>query len=149
MTVCEDGSFLSQNGYRYSALILPPMEYTPAMANLLSDLAAVGNVIRVGDDATAIADLPDLLTRRALTVKEPTHGILRLVRDTENGRACLLVNTGETESTAAYTIEGMEDPVLYDPFHDTEIPCDFVPDGDSFAFTVTLPAMRAYIIKEA
>jgi hypothetical protein len=148
MTVCEDGTLLSPNGYRYASLILPPMEYTPAMANLLSDTAAWGNVIRVGEDSTPISEIPDLLTRRALTADKATHGVLRLVRDTNNGRACLLVNTNEEATTATFTIAGMTAPVLYDPFADAEIPCEFTADGDEFGFTVTLGALQSLIVKE-
>ena len=151
MTVCEDGTLLSPGGSRYSALILPPMEYTPAMASLLSDTAAWGNVIRVGENSATvsdIADIPDLLTRRALTAEKPTHGLLRLVRDTEGGRACLLVNTNEEATTATFTICGMTAPSLYDPFADTEIPCEFTADGDEFGFTVTLGALQSLIVKE-
>ncbi len=149
MTVCEDGTLLAPNGYRYSTLILPPMEYTPAMANLLSDTAAWGNVIRVGDDSAAIADIPDLLTRRALTSDKATHGVLRLVRDTEKGRACLLVNTNEEAVTVNFAVSGMTSPVLYDPFADAEVACVFTPDGDEFDFTVELGALQSLIIKEA
>ena len=151
MTVCEDGTLLSPNGYRYSALILPPMEYTPAMASLLSDTAAWGNVIRVGENSATVSDItdiPDLLTRRALTAEKPTHGLLRLVRDTEGGRACLLVNTNEEATTATFTIAGMTAPTLYDPFADAEIPCTFTPDGDDFTFTVELAALQSLIVKE-
>ena len=148
MTVEEDGTLLSPSGYRYASLILPPMEYTPAMANLLSDTAARGNVIRVDGDTTAVADLPDRLTRRALTSEKPTHGILRLVRDTESGRACLLVNTNEEAVTATFTITGMTSPALYDPFTDEVIPCAFTPDGDEFRFTVKLGALQSLIVKE-
>jgi hypothetical protein len=124
------------------------MEYTPAMANLLSDTAAWGNVIRVGEDSTAIGDIPDRLTRRALTADKATHGILRLVRDTANGRACLLVNTNEEAVTAPFTVAGMTAPVLYDPFADAEVDCTFTPDGDEFSFTVTLGALQSLIVKE-
>ena len=148
MTVCEDGTLLSPNGYRYASLILPPMEYTPTMANLLSDTAAWGNVIRVGEDSTPISEISDLLTRRALTADKATHGVLRLVRDTNNGRACLLVNTNEEATTATFTIAGMTAPVLYDPFADEVIPCDFTADGDEFGFTVTLGALQSLIVKE-
>ena len=148
MTVCEDGTLLSPHGDRYAALILPPMEYTPAMANLLSDTAAWGNVIRVGEDSTAIGDIPDRLTRRALTADKATHGVLRLVRDTEKGRACLLVNTNEEPTTVSFTIAGMTAPVLYDPFADAEVDCTFTPDGDEFSFTVTLGALKSLIVKE-
>ncbi len=148
MTVCEDGTLLAPNGYRYSTLILPPMEYTPAMANLLSDTAAWGNVIRVGEDSTAISEIPDRLTRRALTAEGATHGVLRLVRETEKGRACLLVNTNEEAVTARFTVAGMTAPVLYDPFADAEVACVFTPDGDEFGFTVTLGALQSLIVKE-
>ena len=151
MTVCEDGTLLSPHGDRYAALILPPMEYTPAMANLLSDTAAWGNVIRVGEGSATVSDvtdIPDLLTRRALTAEEATHGVLRLVRDTSNGRACLLVNTNEESVTASFTIAGMTAPVLYDPFADAEVPCEFTADGDEFGFTVTLGALQSLIVKE-
>ena len=149
MTVCEDGTLLAPNGYRYSTLILPPMEYTPAMANLLSDTAAWGNVIRVGQDSTATSEIPDLLTRRALNADKATHGVLRLIRDTEGGRACLLVNTNEEAVTVSFTITGMKAPVLYDPFADAEIPCVFVADGDEFGFTVELGALQSLIVREA
>ncbi len=148
MTVETDGTLLAPNGYRYSTLILPPMEYTPAMANLLSDTAAWGNVIRIGEDATAIDEIPDSLTRRALTAEKATHGVLRLVRDTEKGRACLLVNTNEVAITARFAVAGMTAPVLYDPFADAEIPCAFTADGDEFGFTVELGALQSLIIKE-
>ena len=148
MTVETDGALLSPSGYRYASLILPPMEYTPAMANLLSDTAARGNVIRVDGETTTVADLPDCLTRRALTADGPTHGVLRLVRDTESGRACLLVNTNEETVTVSFSITGMTSPALYDPFADEVIPCAFTPDGDEFRFTVELAALQSVIVKE-
>lgn len=151
MTVCDDGTLLSPHGDRYAALILPPMEYTPAMANLLSDTAAWGNVIRVGENSATVSDvtdIPDLLTRRALTAETATHGVLRLVRDTESGRACLLVNTNEESVTVSFTIAGMKAPVLYDPFADEVLPCAFTPDGDELSFTVTLGALQSLIVKE-
>ena len=148
MTVCEDGTLLAPNGDRYAALILPPMEYTPAMANLLSDTAAWGNVIRVGEDATATSEIPDLLTRRILTADKATHGVLRLVRDTEGGRACLLVNTNEEAVAVSFAIAGMKAPVLYDPFADAEIPCIFTSDGDDFTFTVEMAVLQSVIVKE-
>ena len=148
MTVCEDGSLLSPNGDRYAALILPPMEYTPAMANLLSDTAAWGNVIRVGENSVSTEEIPDRLTRRALTAEGATPGVLRLVRETEGGRACLLVNTNEAAVTVSYTVSGMTHPVLYDPFEDAEIDCAFSPDGDEHAFTLTLGALQSLIIRE-
>lgn len=151
MTIETDGTLLSPNGYRYSALILPPMEYTPAMANLLSDTAAWGNVIQITPDTdvrAAIEEIPDHLTRRALTAETATHGVLRLVRDTKSGRACLLVNTNEESVTVSFTIAGMKSPVLYDPFADEVLPCAFTPDGDEFGFTVTLGALQSLIVKE-
>ena len=151
MTVCEDGTLLSPHGDRYAALILPPMEYTTAMANLLSDTAAWGNVIQITPDTdvrAAIEEIPDRLTRRALTAEGATHGVLRLVRDTEKGRACLLVNTNEEPTTVSFTIAGMQSPVLYDPFADGEVDCTFTPDGDEFGFTVTLGALQSLIVKE-
>ena len=151
MTVCEDGTLLSPHGDRYAALILPPMEYTPAMANLLSDTAAWGNVIQITPDTdvrAAIEEVPDRLTRRALTADKATHGVLRLVRDTGKGRACLLVNTNEEPTTVSFTIAGMQSPVLYDPFADAEVDCMFTPDGDEFGFTVTLGALKSLIVKE-
>ncbi len=151
MTVCEDGTLLSPHGDRYAALILPPMEYTTAMANLLSDTAAWGNVIQITPDTdvrAAIEEIPDRLTRRALTAEGATHGVIRLVRDTEKGRACLLVNTNEKPTTVSFTIAGMQSPVLYDPFADAEVDCTFTPDGDEFGFTVTLGALQSLIVKE-
>lgn len=143
-----DGSLTSTAGDRYFALILPPMDYTADMANRLSDTADIGNVIRVGEGATAIADLPDRLPRRALTAEGATPGVLRLVRDTENGRACMLVNTNDEAVTATFTVSGMTAPVLYDPMEDCEIPCVFAADGDEFRFTVELGALQTRIVRE-
>ena len=72
----------------------------------------------------------------------------KLIRDTDHGRACLLVNTGEEATTVTFTIAGMTAPVLYDPFADAEIPCEFTADGDEFGFTVTLGALQSLIVKE-
>ena len=148
MTLCEDGSLLSPAGDRYTTLILPPMDYTPAMANLLSDTAAWGNVIRVGEDATPMEEIPDRLTRRALTAETATPGVLRLLRDTPQGRALMLVNTNETAVTLSYTVSGMTRPVLYDPFADETLPCGFTPDGDEHAFTVELAPLQTLIVRE-
>ena len=86
--------------------------------------------------------------RRALTAEGATHGVIRLVRDTEKGRACLLVNTNEEPTAVSFTIAGMQSPVLYDPFADAEVDCTFTPDGDEFGFTVTLGALQSLIVKE-
>jgi hypothetical protein len=149
MTVCEDGTFFSPHGDRYHALLLPPMEYTPAMTQLLSDIRQRGKVICVGEDGIPLADLPRHLPCRALTAKQPTHGVLRLIRETEHGRACLLVNTNEEPVRVTFTLAGITTPVLYDPFADVEIPCAFTVDENGATFTVSLDAMQSLIVKEA
>lgn len=55
---------------------------------------------------------------------------------------------GGTYSRDTFTIAGMTAPVLYDPFADAEIPCEFTADGDEFGFTVTLGALQSLIVKE-
>ena len=106
------------------------------------------------DQAFAVLDTPDALEAWLRAAGEYAHPMAVCITDSEitlagrDGRACLLVNTNEESVTASFTICGMKAPVLYDPFADEVVPCTFTPDGDELGFTVTLPALRAYIVKE-
>ena len=146
-------------GETYSALILPPMDETPEMKQIFENLGDTVKVIRYRDVVEADEeelweplkwhfdkDEPDFCPIRA---KRATHGLLRLAKDTKDGLACLLVNTNEEAVEAPFTVFGMKEPVLYDPFEDEIVPCTFTPDGDGHTFTLTIPALRARIVKEA
>ncbi len=159
MTATEDG-LLSPAGDRYTTLILPPMEYTPAMAASLSVLAEHINTLAVTADSPTTAEdgcitpasLPDYLPRRAVTTNHPTPGLLHLVRDTEDGRACLLCNTNDHPVTTTLTVGGMVSPVLYDPMEDRILPCPTSAGTDMpdpHALTVTLPPLATYIVRES
>ncbi len=151
MTVTENG-LLSPTGDRYTTLILPPMEYTQAMSTLLSSLAEHINILAVTAESAAKegcitpATLTDYLSRRAVTVDAPIHGLLRLVRDTVAGRACMLCNTNDKTVTVTLALDGLSAPVLYDPMEDTLLPCPA--DADRDTVTVTLPALTTYILRE-
>lgn len=152
------GRLMAANGETYSALLLPPMDHTPEMNHVFKDLCkdvrilSYRNVVEADEEELweplkwhFDGDDPDFCPIRA---KRATPGLLRLVRDTDHGLACLLVNTNEHAVSAPFTVFGMKNPVLYDPFEDAEIPCVFTPDGDGHTFTLTLPPLRAYIVKE-
>ncbi len=148
----EGGGLVSPAGEMYTALILPPMEYTPAMSQSLSAIAEHINVLALTAPAAATdgclvaADLPDCLPRRAVRVASPTHGLLRLVRDTDRGRACLLCNTNETSVTVTLSVAGIGTPVLYDPMTDGVLPLSVDADG---VFTLTLPPLGTRVVREA
>ncbi len=150
LTPTENG-LISPMGDRYTTLILPPMEYTSELVGTLNPIADAAEIILLSAESTAaedtdtVANLPERLTERALYAVTPTAGLLRLVRDTAAGRACLLCNTNEHEVTVTLTLAGMESPVLYDPMSDTLLPCD----ASGEALTVTLPALASYIVREA
>ncbi len=149
-TPTENG-LRSLNGEEYTTLILPPMEYTPAMSRHLATLAEHINILAVTAPSVATegcitpSDLPDYLPRRAVTAEAPTHGLLRLVRDTAQGRACLLCNTNDRAVTTTLTVTGMVAPTLYDPMTDEWLPCHLTEDG---AITVTLPPLATRIVRE-
>lgn len=147
------------NGETYSALILPPMDETPEMKHHFDDLNDKTAILRYRDVAEADSEAlreplkchfdknaPDFCAIRA---KNRTHGLLRLTRDTQRGLACLLVNTNDTPVEAAFTIYGMKNPELYDPFEDTVVPCEFVKTEKGHDVTVKLTALQSLIIKEA
>ena len=146
-------------GEVYSALILPPMDETPEMKQVFENLGDTVKVIRYRDVVEADEeelweplkwhfdkDEPDFCPIRA---KRATHGLLRLAKDTKNGLACLLVNTNEAAVEAAFTVYGMKEPVLYDPFEDALVPCEFVKTDKGHEVTVRLGALQSLIIKEA
>ncbi len=139
-TPTESG-LCSPVGECYTTLVLPPMEYTPAMSAMLDKVAAHIRVISV--QAGKTDTLPEAIWQPAVTVTAPTHGLLRLVRDTEYGRACLLCNTNDFAVTVTLTVAGLEMPQLYDPMTDGYPPCT-VADK---AVTVTLPPLATYILR--
>ncbi len=146
----EDG-LISPIGHRYTTLVLPPMEYTSETMNVLDAVADAVTILVVNadtplaDPAGTAATLPSQIDARAVTAEAPTPGLLRLVRDTEHGRACLLCNTNDYAVTTTLTVEGMAAPVLYDPMTDAPLPCRVSDDG---SVTVTLPALATYILRE-
>lgn len=139
----EDGVLVSASGERYAALILPEMEITPAMAQRFERLTANGVTILTHD-----APLADALADRPLVTSTPVAGLVRLVRDTDHGRACLLVNTTEQPLAFSATIRGMATPTFYDPMTDTTLPCEFTEVDGGHAFSVTLAPMQSLIVRE-
>ncbi len=139
----EGRTLVSDSGERYAALILPEMEITPAMAQRFERLAAEGVTILTHD-----APWSDALADRPLVTSTPTAGLVRLVRDTDHGRACLLVNATEEPLTFSATIRGIAAPVLYDPMTDATLPCEFAAADGGHAFTLTLDALQSVIIRE-
>ncbi len=134
----------------YPLLILPPME-TPAQTAAVLEKIADKHILRfsasnIGTAAEAVcAKLPN----RALTAESVNPALLRLVRDTPQGRACLLVNTAEETVTAAFTLRGMSSPVLYDPMNDKNRTAEFTAADGGHRFTVTLEPLESLIVREA
>lgn len=162
MTVDAKGRLKGRNGETYAALVLPPMAYTPDMCTLLTRLKAQGVSIVAYTPGGALCpdfavcygkaeDIPHsaALADRALMGKGAAHGVLRLMRDTQNGRACLLVNTNDSTVTAAFTVCGMTQPMLYDPMNDCALPCTFTQTAQGHEFTVELEVLQSLIVKEA
>ncbi len=154
-TVTEDG-IRTPAGDVYPLLILPPMEATAETNASLSGVPETG-LLRVSAVEAAGAVTLDgfaeaieaKLTDRALVAKGVNPAILRLVRDTDQGRACLLVNTAEEAVTATFTLRGMASPVLYDPMTDDNRAAAFAAVAGGHRFTVTLGAMESLIVREA
>ena len=139
----ENGSLVSASGERYAALILPEMEITPAMAKQFAELTARGVAVLKQDSPVA-----ELLSERPLITHTPVAGVLRLVRDTDHGRACLLTNTTDAPVQMSATIRGMTAPVLYDPMEDTALPCEFTATDGGHTFTVTLNPLQSVVVWE-
>ncbi len=151
-SIASDGTLVSPTGHRYAALILPPMDYTHRLADTLSALAERANVLAVSlpqnggepiPGCITPATLPDYLPVRALVTDAPTHGLLRLVRDTASGRVCLLCNTEAHSVTTTLTVAGLIPTTCYDPLENTTTP--LTPDADG-AVTLTLPALASVIL---
>ncbi len=141
----EDGRLVSDAGESYAALILPEMEITPAMAQRFDRLKMQGVTILSHD-----APMADVLASRPLVTHTPVPGVLRLVRDTDHGRTCLLVNTTDAPVQITATIRGMTAPVLYDPMEDATLPCEFATaeaDG-GYRFTLTLAPLQSLVVQE-
>lgn len=155
----SDGKHLiGANGETYSALILPPMDETVEMKHIFDDLSDKITVLRYRDVAEADeeelweplkwhfdGDDPDFCAIRAKTA---THGLLRLAKETKDGLACLLVNTNEETVEASFTVYGMKEPVLYDPFEDTLVPCEFVKTDKGHDVNVKLNGLQSLIIRD-
>jgi len=139
----ESGHLVSSSGERYAALILPEMEITPVMAQRFDRLKMQGVTILSHD-----APLSDALAARPLVTSTPTAGLVRLVRDTDHGRTCLLVNTSEQPLALSAAVRGMTAPMLYDPMEDTTLPCDFVAVDGGHRFALTLAPLQSVIVQE-
>ncbi len=145
-----EGGLISPTGERYTTLILPPMEYSPAILRGLGRLGEAVDIHLLHAESEARpgvitpASLPDHITEPAVTALHPTPGLLRLLRDTERGRALMLCNTNRHEVTTTLMITGMASPVLYAPMTDEVLPCD----ASEGAVTVTVPGLGTYILRE-
>ncbi len=159
----EDGRLLDYNGHRCELLLFPPMEYTDDLIGTIRDMEHSTPILELFEVAKAETVLggysPETLanalstyfSHRAVIAEKPTHGLLRLLRDTDRGRALLLCNTGEHEVTTTLTVKGMTAPVLYDPMTDSTLPCApsaIKPAENAATVTVTLPALATYILRE-
>ncbi len=142
----QKGGLISPMGDLYTTLILPPMERTPAMDKALADLSEKIRIMNlpIGEQSTLPAHVKD----PAVTAEHPTHGLLRLLRDTDRGRALLLCNTNDFAVTTTLTVKGMTAPVLYDPMGDVILPCPLTAGNHAATVTVTLPALTTYILRE-
>ncbi len=153
--VTEEG-IRTPAGDVYPLVVLPPMEATAITDTSLSGVPEA-SLLRVSAvEAEGAVTLDGLaaaveagLAGRALVAEGENPSILRLVRDTEAGRACLLVNTAEEAVTATFTVRGMVAPVLYDPMNDENRAMAFESVAGGHRFTVTLKAMESLIVREA
>ena len=139
----ENGTLVSPSGERYAALILPEMEITPAMAQRFDRLTAQGVTILRHN-----APVAEILSARPLVTHEPVPGVIRLVRETDHGRSCLLVNTTDAPVQISATVRGMTAPSVYDPLEDAILPCEFAEADGEHTFTVTLHALQSVIVRE-
>ncbi len=152
----ENGVLRTPGGETYKCLAVPPMEYTPAIKNTFADIEELVYILFLSSSetdhavtpATLDRTLPSFFSDRAVIAEAPTHGLLRLLRDTEHGRALLLCNTNDYEVTTTLTVRGMTAPVLYDPMTDATLPCTVTTAEDDATTTVTLPALATYILRE-
>ncbi len=154
----QAGHFLqTPGGECYKQLVVPPMEYTPATDDIFADIEdrvffsflSSSETDHNCTPATLDRALDSFLPDRAVVAEAPTHGLLRLLRDTVRGRALMLCNTNEQEVTATLTVKGIFAPVLYDPMTDAVLPCKLTPAESGVTATVTLPALATYILREA
>ncbi len=145
-------------GECYKRLILPPMEYTAETADILADMEDRVYLLSLSASETGADLTPATLDRAldsffadcAVVAEAPTPGLLRLLRDTERGRALMLCNTNDHAVTATLTVCGMAAPVLYDPMTDEVSPCVYEPvaGGAKVTVTVTVVGMGTVILRE-
>ncbi len=157
------GVLTTPAGISAQALILPPMEVTPDMAALFGRLAAAGlRILTVTDrdglftpapgahicpDTAALADAlnPDAL---AVRTDVATPGVLTLTRHTAAGRAVLVCNTREEEVTLTLSLAGFRAPEVYDPMADAPLPVALTAVDGRHILRLTLPACRAFAVRE-
>ncbi len=152
----ENETLCTPGGELYNHLVVPPMEYTPAITDTFADIEdRVGFLFLSSSEtdhaltpATLDRALPSFFADRAVIAEAPTHGLLRLLRDTDRGRALLLCNTNDFAVTTTLTVRGMTAPVLYDPMTDGVLPCTARSAENAATVTVTLPALTTYILRE-
>lgn len=156
-----DGQLLAPSGETSQALLLPPMEVTPAIQAVITHLASQGLPVLTLTDAhftpaassTAYDSVDDLIAqldsgKMAVRSTGVTPGLLTLTHDTAQGRACLLCNTNETDITTCLTFVGYRAPELYDPMADAPIACSFTPQNGEWSAQISLPACRSLIVRE-
>ncbi len=151
-----NGTLCTPGGDSYDHLVVPPMEYTSAIMDTFADIEDRVLFLFLSSSetdhdftpATLDRALPSFFSDRAVIAEAPTHGLLRLLRDTDRGRTLLLCNTNEHEVTTTLTVKGMTAPVLYDPMTDGVLSCAVKPAENAATVTVTLPALATYILRE-
>ncbi len=151
-----NSTLLTPGGETYTRLVVPPMEYTSAINDTFADIEDRVSFLRLSSSetdhaltpATLDRALPSFFADRAVIAEAPTHGLLRLLRDTDRGRALLLCNTNDFAVTTTLTVRGMTAPVLYDPMTDGVLPCTARSAENAATVTVTLPALTTYILRE-
>lgn len=154
----ENGTIRLSNGVSYHTLLLPPMERTPRIDKLFARCRAAGvNVlalthprlpVRRGSTyhSTDVDQLLEHIDRTTLPAyaAEPIPGLALLCRETDKGRAFLLVNANEREQELTMTFLGLTHPTVYDPLANTFVP--FTACGQ--ALTIRIPAYGAYMVTD-
>lgn len=155
-----DGKIVTNNGRVYNGIVFPAMEYTEKLKALLEKFAKDGaKLFGVNKD---LFDMPATVkdysceeqlvkdldrTNFAVVDTACTGRTALLARDTASGRVYTIVNCDKEDKKLCLTITGIQNPKLYSPMLDKELPLTTIKTDKGVKVEFTILDRDTLIIK--
>ena len=155
-----DGKIVTDRGRTYNAIVFPVAEYTKELTEVIEKLVKDGAVVKgVKNQLFSAIDFIDLYdtekelianldrTNFAVSYSEDNGRLAVLARDTDSGRAYMLVNCDKEDKEVNLTIAGIDNPKLYCPLLGKEIDAKITKEGKGVNLKFTIRDRDTIIIK--